>query len=175
MKRLFDIGFSLIGITLFSPLWLLLSLLIKLEDREEIVFKQKRIGKNKNTFEILKFRTMRNGKVTKIGGYLRKTGLDETLQFINVLKGDMSIIGPRPLTESDIQRLAWTGDHHAVRWLIRPGISGPAQIFGAGSAAVSLEMDLQYIKVQSTRKDLYFLVLSFMVNILGKSRVRKML
>ncbi|MFM7021440.1 MAG: sugar transferase [Flavobacteriales bacterium] len=175
IKRIFDVGFSLTGILVFAPVWILIGTLIWLEDRHAVLFRQERLGKNKNIFVIYKFRTMHNGAVTKFGKYLRKTGLDETLQFINVLRGEMSIIGPRPLTNHDVSRLEWTSDRYAIRWMIKPGISGPAQIFGAGSAAVSFEMDVQYIKDNNVFRDFYFLLLSFLVNVFGKGRVRKML
>lgn len=175
MKRIFDVGFSLTGIFLFAPAWIIFAVLIWLEDKQDVLFRQERLGKNKNGFVIYKFRTMHNGVVTKVGKHLRKTGLDETLQFINVLRGEMSIIGPRPLTIQDVSRLGWTTDDYAIRWNIKPGISGPAQVFGAGSAAASFKMDVQYIHNNTLFKDFYFLVLSFLVNILGKSRVRKML
>ena len=111
IKRLIDIVLSLTGLILLSPLFLLLIVLIKLDSKGPVLFKQKRVGLHKSHFYILKFRTMRidtpkdtpthllenpDQWITKMGKFLRKTSLDELPQIINILKGEMSIIGPRP-------------------------------------------------------------------------------
>jgi lipopolysaccharide/colanic/teichoic acid biosynthesis glycosyltransferase len=83
-----------------------------IRERHSILFKQERIGKDKKPFQILKFQTMVNEVPTSTGKLLRKTGLDELPQFINVFKGDMSIVGPRALTNYDIERLSWNDDYH---------------------------------------------------------------
>ena len=110
-KRVSDFFISFIGLIILSPIFLILIILIKLDSKGPVLFKQKRVGKNKKHFNILKFRTMRidtpkdtpthlleNPKqwITKMGKFLRKTSLDELPQIINILKGDMSIVGPRP-------------------------------------------------------------------------------
>ena len=130
MKRLFDITFSIIALIVFLFPMLVIVLLILLKEKHPVIFRPERIGKNKKPFNILKFQTMVDGIVTPTGKVLRRTGLDELMQFINVLRGDMSIIGPRALMMSDIERLGWNDEFHACRWSIKPGISGFAQIYG---------------------------------------------
>src|SRR5690554_8082527 len=110
-KRFYDTLGAFIGILLLSPLYILITILIKLDSKGPILFKQKRVGRHKKHFNILKFRTMRIDTpkdtpthllknpeqwITKVGRFLRKTSLDKLPQIINILKGDMSIIGPRP-------------------------------------------------------------------------------
>ena len=116
-RRVFDMGFALIGCHVFAPFFLVASGLIKLEDGGPVLFRQERIGRERQPFGILKFRTMRSGNVTRVGKWLRATGLDETAQFLNVLRGDMSMVGPRPLTQADIERLGWTGKEQDARWM----------------------------------------------------------
>ena len=96
IKRILDIVIAFFAIVLLIPVYIVVAFLIKLIDKNKILFMQSRTGLNGKEFQILKFRTMKNGKVTKLGQFLRNTSLDETLQFINVLKGEMSIVGPRP-------------------------------------------------------------------------------
>ncbi|ANI88842.1 hypothetical protein A9P82_05785 [Arachidicoccus ginsenosidimutans] len=129
LKRIFDITFSFIALLIFAIPTIIISLLLTFKERHSVLFKQDRIGKDKQPFQILKFQTMVNEVPTKTGQLLRKTGLDELPQFINVLKGDMSIVGPRALTNYDIDRLAWNDNYHNVRWKSKPGITGFAQIY----------------------------------------------
>ena len=104
-KRLFDIAFSLVAIFVFALPATSIALLLTFHEKHPVLFRQKRIGRNKKPFEILKFQTMVDHLPTRTGQLLRRTGLDEIAQFMNVLKGDMSIVGPRALTKSDIERL----------------------------------------------------------------------
>ena len=96
IKRILDFVISLLTIILFIPIFSVIALLIKFVDKNKVFFTQVRTGINGKEFRIYKFRTMKNGKITKLGSILRNTSLDEIPQFFNVLKGDMSIVGPRP-------------------------------------------------------------------------------
>jgi len=171
-RRAFDIGFALLGCQVFAPFFLIASSLIKLEDGGPVFFRQERIGLGRKPFDILKFRTMRDGKVTRVGTWLRATGLDETAQFLNVLRGDMSMVGPRPLTRADIERLGWTGKKHDARWDVNPGITGLAQLFAPATARGSLRLDKLYAAKRSAWLDTQIIAASFVVNLAGKRRTR---
>ena len=97
---------------------------------------------------------MRDGRVTRVGRVLRATGLDELPQFINILRGEMSAVGPRPLTAADIARLGWTAPRFDFRWRVPPGLTGLAQVTGARSGRLSLHLDRGYIARQSLLLDL---------------------
>jgi lipopolysaccharide/colanic/teichoic acid biosynthesis glycosyltransferase len=118
---------------------------------------------------------MVNEVPTATGKFLRKTGLDELAQFINVLKGDMSIVGPRALTESDIERLGWNDDYHSIRWKLKPGITGFAQIYGGQHRKTSWFWDKYYINKNNVFIDFGLVGISFLMNIFGKTRVRKII
>lgn len=171
-NRAYDLLFSLIGTALFAPGFLLFACLIYAEDRGPVFFRQHRIGLDQNPFSILKFRTMRSLTVTAVGRWLRRTGLDESAQFINVLCGDMSMVGPRPLTREDVDRLGWTGPRFVRRWSVKPGITGLAQVFGGRSAAHSRRLDDLYLRTRSPWLDTQLILISFAMNLLGKQRVR---
>lgn len=174
-KRWFDAIVTAIGVPAIS--WLLgsIALGILLFDGRPVLFRQQRLGKDKKPFQIYKFRTMRDDKITAIGRILRRTGLDETAQIINILRGDMSIVGPRPLTADDVSRLGWDDSWHAGRWDIKPGITGLAQIYGGHSAKLSWLMDRIYRRRLSLWLDIRILLVTIAINILGKSRVRRFL
>ncbi|MGA1871500.1 MAG: sugar transferase [bacterium] len=174
-KRLFDIFFSLIALLIFIIPITIIIFVIKIFERKEIIFYQERIGKNKIPFRILKFQTLINEHPTKLGGILRKTGLDELPQFINVFKGDMSIIGPRALTINDIKRLNWDSDYYQFRWSVKPGISGYAQIFGGQNKRTSLFWDKKYVDKNNLRTDFCIIFVSFLMNIFGKRRIRRLI
>jgi lipopolysaccharide/colanic/teichoic acid biosynthesis glycosyltransferase len=173
--RAYDVAFALIGCQVFAPFFALASALIKLEDGGPVLFRQERIGKGRQPFYILKLRTMRGGEVTRVGKWLRATGLDETTQFFNVLLGDMSMVGPRPLTRADIERLGWTKLEHDARWDQKPGITGLAQLFGGQAGKSSLRLDLLYGKRRSAWLDTQLIAASFVVNLAGKRRTRRWL
>jgi len=138
MKRLFDILVSCIILSIFSPFWLIIALLVKLHDGGPIIFNQNRIGKDGVEFKFMKFRSMPMNtpnvvstqtavlKVTPIGKFIRRTNLDEIPQFINVLKGDMSIIGPRPSLPSQTSLLELRKQNGSIK--LRPGLTGWAQV-----------------------------------------------
>ena len=142
-KRLLDIVLSLTALIVLAPLLLVLALLVKLDSPGPALFKQKRVGRNEKLFDIYKFRSMytsaprdvatselqnAESHITRVGRVLRKTSLDELPQFFNVLKGDMSLIGPRPLVpnEKDIHELR----REKGAYRVRPGITGWAQVNG---------------------------------------------
>lgn len=143
IKRIIDVMFSILGLIILIPVFLIVSIAIKIESKGPIIFKQKRIGKRKKYFTIYKFRTMRsdtpkdmpthmlknaNGCITKVGNILRKTSLDELPQLVNILKGDMSIIGPRPALWNQDDLVEERDKYHAND--IRPGLTGWAQVNG---------------------------------------------
>ena len=117
-----------IVLTSCIPVLLVIGLLIFILEQDQIYFSQNRLGQNKVTFTIYKLRTMKNGKITPFGKILRKTGIDEIPQLINIIKGDIYFIGPRPLTQFDIERLNWTSNFYSKRWRVKPGLTGLAQL-----------------------------------------------
>lgn len=152
IKRILDFLISIIGIVILSPLFLVIILLIKLDSRGPVLFKQKRIGVNKKEFNILKFRTMRidtpkdmpthlldnpEAYITKIGGFLRKTSLDELPQIINIIKGEMSIIGPRPALWNQFDLIEERDKYNANN--VVPGLTGWAQINGRDELPIDVK------------------------------------
>lgn len=142
-KRLFDIVFSLVVLIVLSPVYLIVAIAVKFSSPGPVFFKQKRTGKNGKDFYCLKFRTMKvnadadklqatkgDSRITKVGAVLRKTNLDEMPQFINVLLGDMSVVGPRPHMVSQTEEYSKLIDEYMVRHLAKPGITGWAQVDG---------------------------------------------
>ncbi|MES9974382.1 MAG: sugar transferase [Candidatus Thiodiazotropha sp.] len=168
-KRAFDLVFAAMGLALFAPLLLIILVLILLEDGAPVVFAQQRIGRHFRPFTLYKLRSMRNGKVTRVGGWLRKTGLDEILQFINVLKGSMSLVGPRPLTREDARRLNLY-DENLPRFRLRPGVTGMAQLYAGQGFRVTQFLERNYIERQSLCLDLLLVLCSLLVNLFGKQR-----
>jgi len=166
VKRVLDIILSLVFIILLSPVFLIISLILLFTLKYEIIFKQKREGKNKKTFIMYKFRTMINNnllsdkeRITKVGRVLRNTSLDELPQLFNILKGDMSIIGPRPFIVGETLPKDYIDD---VRYTVRPGMTGYAQIHGKRKVThkQKLEYDVWYAKNLSFYLDIKILVLT---------------
>lgn len=151
--RFFDVIISLLFLTCIFPLMIIIAILIKTFDGSPIIFKQPRIGHKGKIFYILKFRTMNNSvlkndklRLTYLGKILRKTSLDETPQFINVLKKDMSIVGPRPLPKEIENKINKTS--RIKRRKILPGITGLSQINYSGknrSLTEKVSLDIQYV------------------------------
>ncbi|MEM7181822.1 MAG: sugar transferase [Spirochaetota bacterium] len=171
LQRFFDIFLAILGLILFSPVLLTASVWIYFELRQGFCFVQQRVGKDGVLFSIYKFKTMLEGKVTRSGAFLRKTGLDEILQFYNVLKGEMSIVGPRPLLASDLQRLGWE-QNFPERYSIRPGITGLAQLYAGSHVKISRFLDNYYLANQSYLLYCKIICISFLMNVLGKAKVR---
>ncbi len=172
-KRLFDVVFSLVGCLVFAPIWLVTIVLVAALDGRPVFFSQSRLGKNKREFTIYKFRTMTaDGAVTRTGRWLRATGIDESAQFLSVLKGDMSIVGPRPLIEPDLEKLGWESERLNWRWSVKPGITGFAQVHERWATRRSLAWDRLYIESATAWTDIRVLITTFVMNIAGKDRVR---
>ena len=175
LKRLFDIAGACAGLAVFAPVMALVAVAVWVDDGRPVLFRQSRVGYRRRPFSILKFRSMRDGRVTRMGRLLRATGLDEIPQFINILRGDMSAVGPRPLTDADVQRHGWGGPEFDFRWETRPGLTGLAQIVGAQSAEETLELDRGYTAGWNPILDCQLIALSFAVNAFGKSAVQRSL
>lgn len=176
VKRFFDIAGAVGGLIAFAPVLAVVSAAILLEDGRPVLFAQSRLGRGRRPFTILKFRSMRDGRITRVGRLLRATGLDELPQFVNILRGDMSAVGPRPLTDADATRLGWLTPRHDFRWRVSPGLTGLAQILGPPSAATgSLGLDRYYVSRGTLLLDMRLVALSFAVNVLGKPRARRLL
>ena len=172
-KRAFDVVGSCAGILVFAPVMAVAVMAVFIDDGRPLFFRQQRIGYRRRPFSIIKIRTMRDGRITRVGRLLRATGLDEVPQFINILSGEMSAVGPRPLTESDVRRLGWTGSAFDFRWEAKPGLTGLAQIVGAMSTDEALELDRTYTARWNPVLDCQLIALSFAVNVFGKSRVQR--
>jgi lipopolysaccharide/colanic/teichoic acid biosynthesis glycosyltransferase len=173
-KRLFDLVGAAGGLLAFSPAMAMIASAIVLEDGWPVLFRQERLGRRRRPFTILKFRSMRDGRVTRVGRILRATGLDELPQFINILRGDMSAVGPRPLTEADAERLGWMAPRYDFRWRVPPGLTGLAQVTEARSGRLSIGLDRRYVVSQSLWLDVRLVAVSFAINALGKRRVRRL-
>jgi lipopolysaccharide/colanic/teichoic acid biosynthesis glycosyltransferase len=173
--RVFDVVGALGGLIVFSPAMLAIAAAVWCEDRGPVLFRQPRLGRKRCPFTILKFRTMRDGRVTRVGRLIRATGLDELPQFVNILRGEMSAVGPRPLTADDVERLEWTSPRHDFRWRCRPGLTGLAQLAGVRSPDAALELDRSYCERRTLWLDCQLIALSFAVNAFGKARIRALL
>jgi lipopolysaccharide/colanic/teichoic acid biosynthesis glycosyltransferase len=174
-KRIVDLMAAGMACVIFAPLAAVIVLATWLEDGGSPLFLQTRVGHQRRPFTVLKFRTMRDGRVTFVGRWLRQTGLDELPQFINVWRGEMSVIGPRPLTAGDIQRLGWSRQDHDWRFTGKPGITGLSQLLAGRSALYSRRLERLYLRRQSLSVDLRLIALTFVVSLLGKRFVRRWL
>ncbi len=168
MKRLLDMVLSLIALALLSPLLLLTALAVALESGFPVLFRQTRLGLEGREFGMLKFRSMvKNAssvgpyftsgddpRVTRVGRFIRRTSLDELPQILNVLKGDMSLVGPRP--DVPAQRVLYSAADWAARCSVRPGITGLAQarLRSEATPEQRLALDLQYAREASLGLDL---------------------
>lgn len=186
-KRLYDLFFSLIGLLLAAPVLPIIAVLVKLDSPGPIFFKQLRVGENEVEYFIYKFRTMTDGaenetgavwaqkndpRVTKLGRFMRKTRLDEIPQLYNVLKGDMSFIGPRPERMAFVERLKETIPFYSTRHFVKPGVTGWAQVcypYGATDedALEKLRYDLFYIKNYSIFLDFKIIIDTIRVVLTG--------
>jgi len=189
-KRFIDVVTALVVILGFLPLWILVSLLIKLTSHGPIFFKQKRVGKDGKIFKVYKFRSMyqdaekstgpvwadkHDPRVTPIGRILRKTRIDEIPQFINILDGDMSLVGPRPERPYFVDQLKRHIPLYTRRLKIKPGITGWAQIKGEYDSTIEgvkkkLEYDLFYAENMSLRMDFKIIFNTILIMLRGKGQ-----
>lgn len=196
LKRPFDIALSSIGLLLSSPLWLVFGLMIWLEDRGPVFYKQERIGKDGKTFKALKFRSMitnaeqeqgpvqakqNDKRITKVGRFLRSTAMDELPQLTNILKGDMSFVGPRALRPAEIENHGSNSvslvelPGFSKRHSIRPGLTGLTQVYQRKDVPIKIKFryDLIYIKNRSFWLDLKLIFLSFWITFRAKWESRE--
>lgn len=157
----------------FGPVVALASVLIVLDDRGSPFFVQRRVGRDGIRFAVVKLRTMNeSGVVTRMGRWLRPTGIDEVPQLVHVLLGQMSLVGPRPLAPRDLDRLSQHDAEFARRLAVRPGITGLVQVRGGRSARHCGKLERLYARRRTLGSDLALLGLSVAINVAGRHRVR---
>ena len=181
LKRLMDIAIASTALLLLSPLMLILAVLVRVTSRGPVMYRQERVGLDKRPYQLLKFRTMRadaeqageprwatlnDERVTGVGRIMRRLRLDEIPQFINVLRGEMSVIGPRPERPYFVDQLEREIPYYALRFAAKPGLTGWAQVnykYGASveDAHTKLQYDLYYIQEMSPFLDLVILLKTF--------------
>lgn len=189
IKRLFDIVFSIFALVAFLIPGIIIGIVIKCADGGSVFFLQERIGRNGKVFKIIKFRTMKEGsekkeaellkkskngfvqdkkdkRVTEVGKFLRKTSFDEIPQLVNVLKGDMSLIGPRPFIKIEQDALS---QEETNRNLVYPGLTGLAQLKGRSKLNIHevVKLDIEYINTYSLLSDIKIFFLTIFVVLRG--------
>ena len=189
IKRVFDIIMAIIIGVMTLPVMAVAAIIVRLESPGPIIYSQDRVGENGKEFKVHKFRSMRNDaekdgakwaqvndpRVTKFGNFMRKTRIDELPQLINVLKGEMSFIGPRPERMVFIKELEKEIPYYNLRHMVKPGLTGWAQVMYPYGASVEdtrrkLEYDLYYIKHHSLYLDLMIMFMTFKTVVFGKGR-----
>ena len=171
MHRVADVALAGLGLAVASPVLAVAALAAKLEDRGPVLFRQTRVGKDGAEFELLKLRTMvvdaerlgagyavdrDDARITRVGRFLRRTSIDELPQLVNVLRGDMSIIGPRPTLRYQVDRYT---ERQRTRLTVRPGLTGWAQVHGRAELPWNerIELDVWYVEHRSPALDLRIL------------------
>jgi exopolysaccharide biosynthesis polyprenyl glycosylphosphotransferase len=188
LKRTLDVLAAAAILLVGSPIWLLVALLVKIDSSGPVLYKQDRVGRNGKIFKMLKFRSMhsdaekksgpvwaakRDPRVTRVGKIIRRLHIDEVPQFINVLRGVMSLVGPRPERPFFVEKLSSELPLYKRRLKVRPGITGWAQVKykydeSIEDVKVKLKYDLFYIENMSWRMDLKILFNTFYVMLAGK-------
>ncbi|MBO5788273.1 MAG: sugar transferase [Bacteroidaceae bacterium] len=188
VKRLFDIICSFFGLVLLSPIYLIVYIMLRLQNDGSVIFSQERIGYKGKPFNIYKFRTMcvdseRDGepllaakndeRLTKVGRFLREHHLDELPQLFNVFKGDMSFVGPRPERQYFIEKIRKENPNYDYVFLMRPGLTSMATIHNGYTDTmekmlVRLEMDLEYLQKRSLWLDLKLIFTTVLYIVNGK-------
>lgn len=185
-KRMIDIVGSLVGIILLSPIFLIVAIAIKVEDpKGNIIFGHKRVGKDGKLFPCYKFRSMfvnaeemkknfteeqkkeyaetfklkDDPRITKVGKFTRKTSIDELPQLFNILKGEMSIVGPRPIVTDELE---FYGEYEKYYKSVKPGLTGLWQVSGRSDTTYDerVALDLEYVSTRNTFKDLYIIIMT---------------
>ncbi|WP_419749575.1 sugar transferase [Terrisporobacter petrolearius] len=186
IKRLIDIVGSLVGIILFSPIFLAVAVAIKIEDpKGNVIFGHKRVGKNGMLFPCYKFRSMfanaeemklnfteeqikeyaetfklkDDPRITKVGNFIRKTSIDELPQLFNIFKGEMSVVGPRPIVTEELE---FYGEYEEYYKLVKPGLTGLWQVSGRSDTSYDerVSLDMKYISTRNILKDLYIIMMT---------------
>ena len=186
-KRLCDFCISLICSIIFLPIFIILIIVVKLDSKGPVFFRQERVGKDKKLFHILKFRTMKvdtpkeiptcmlenpEQYITKVGKFLRKTSLDELPQLMNILKGDMSLVGPRPERPQYVEKFREEIPRYMIKHQVRPGMTGWAQVNGyRGDTSIRkrIEHDLYYIENWTLGLDIKILFLTVFKGFINKN------
>lgn len=176
IKRVLDLILSLMALIILMPLMIVIAILIKIDSKGPVFFLQERLGKNGKIFKIIKFRTMivnaenigdglkikseSDNRITRVGKIIRKTSLDELPQLVNVIKGDMSIVGPRPPVTYHPYKYEKYSEEQRERFNVRPGITGLAQVKVRNSASWDerINIDIKYIKEITFINDLKIIV-----------------
>jgi len=175
-----DLIFALLSLLILSPIFIIIAIMIKIDSKGPVFFRQERLGKDGKVFRIYKFRTMIDGainmgaklhtyegdyRITKIGNILRRLSIDELPQIINILKGEMSFIGPRPPVPYYPRQYKEYTDEQKKRFLVKPGITGYAQVMVRNSASWDerIKLDLVYVNKMGLFFDLYILFLTIWV------------
>ena len=185
IKRIIDIFCSLIGLILLSPVFIITAILIRIESKGDVIFKQLRVGKNGKTFYIYKFRSMKIDTptmatndmknpemyITKVGKFIRKTSIDELPQLVNILMGDMSIVGPRPVIDKETDLINLRRQNKID--VILPGITGWAQINGRDNLGneEKVKYDKEYLEKRSIKFDLYIMCMT-VLKVLKRDDIR---
>ena len=185
IKRIIDIFCSLVGLILLSPVFIITAILIRIESKGDVIFKQLRVGKNGKTFYIYKFRSMKIDTptmatndmknpemyITKVGKFIRKTSIDELPQLVNILMGDMSIVGPRPVIDKEAA-LKNLRKRNKID-VILPGITGWAQINGRDNLGneEKVKYDKEYLEKRSIKFDLYIMCMT-VLKVLKRDDIR---
>ena len=187
MKRVVDIAGSFIALILFSPVMLVAAILVKASSKGPLIYKQTRVGRNNKTFEMYKFRSMAtqgteqekkewtvkgDARVTAVGKFLRKTSIDELPQLFNILRGDMSLVGPRPERPFFVEKFREEIPRYMIKHQVRPGLTGWAQVNGyRGDTSIRkrIEHDLYYIENWSLGFDIKILILTVFKGFVNKN------
>lgn len=188
LKRLFDVVFSFLGMIVLSPVFLIVYIVLLIQNEGSVIFKQERIGYKGKAFNIYKFRTMYvnsesegcpklaskgDERLTKVGRFLREHHLDELPQLFNVFKGDMSFVGPRPERQFYIDQIREMNPDYDYIYLMRPGLTSKATIYNGytdtlDKMLIRLQMDLEYLQQRSIWLDLKLIFTTFFYIVNGK-------